>query len=222
MDLTKSRGFFDPDQIEAKVHIVGCGSVGSTVAELLARSGVTNFVLYDFDVVESKNIVNQMFTAQDVGKSKVDAVERILKEINPEVVVAKRDEGWHGNMMSGYIFLCPDSINVRREVVEKHRGSPYVKAMFDFRTGLTNAQHYAADWSDDKQKENFIKSMGFTDDEADRGVVSACGETLGVAPTVRIISAYGVSNFMNFVRTKKMKKMILADAFDFTVDAFGE
>ena len=219
MDLTKSRAFLDPDKVKAKIHVIGCGSVGSTVAELLARGGLTNFVLYDFDVVEAKNVANQMYTEQDIGKRKVDALERILKEINPEVVVAKRPDGWCGNMMSGYIFLCPDSIDVRREVAEAHKNSPYVKAVFDFRTGLTNAQHYAADWSSERQKENFIKSMKFTDDEADEAV-SACGETLGVAPTVRSISSCGVANFMNFARGKGIKKMILIDAFDFTIDAF--
>ncbi|RYG75794.1 MAG: hypothetical protein EON59_17770, partial [Alphaproteobacteria bacterium] len=42
---------------EAKVAIVGCGSVGSKVAVQLARSGVGTFVLVDGDVLASGNLV---------------------------------------------------------------------------------------------------------------------------------------------------------------------
>ena len=86
MDLSKSYDFFQPEKDDAKIHIVGCGSVGSTIAENLARCGVKNMVLWDFDTVEAHNIVNQMFRQQDVGKSKVEALKDILCDINPEIV----------------------------------------------------------------------------------------------------------------------------------------
>jgi hypothetical protein len=44
--------------------------------------------------------------------------------------------------------------------------------------------------------------------------------TLSVVPTVRTICAYGVSNFINFVKGSGIKKLILADAFNYGVDAF--
>ena len=37
MNLTKSSEYFDPLMDNARIHIVGCGSVGSTLAENLAR-----------------------------------------------------------------------------------------------------------------------------------------------------------------------------------------
>ena len=61
MDLSKSYEYFQPEKLTDRVHIIGCGSVGSTVAENLARSGVTKFTLWDFDVVEPHNLANQMF-----------------------------------------------------------------------------------------------------------------------------------------------------------------
>lgn len=45
MDLSKSYEFFQPEKDQARIHIVGCGSVGSTVAENLARCGVTKMTL---------------------------------------------------------------------------------------------------------------------------------------------------------------------------------
>ena len=56
MDLSKSYEFFQPEKYDGRIHIIGCGSVGSTLAENLARCGVTKMTLWDFDTVESHNI----------------------------------------------------------------------------------------------------------------------------------------------------------------------
>lgn len=223
IDLSKSYDYFQPEKDDSRIHIVGCGSVGATVAENLARCGITKFTLWDFDEVEPHNLANQIFRQQDVGTKKVDALLDILMEINPDIKndVKLEPNGWKGKNMSGYIFLCVDSIELRRKITEQHMDSPYVKAMFDFRTRLEDAQHYAADWSDKKMKEDFLASMQFTDEEAKAATpVSACNVTLSVCPTIRIICAYGVANFMNFWNGKPMKKLILADAFQFSVVSF--
>lgn len=223
MDLSKSYEFFQPEKCKAKVHIIGCGSVGSTIAENLARCGIKNMVLWDFDKVEPHNIVNQMFRQQDVGKMKVDALKDILTDINPELVdtVETKPDGWNGKILSGYIFLCVDSIELRKEIVEKHFDSAFVKAVFDVRTLLESAQHFAADWSNSKMKKNLLNSMQFSHEEAaEETPVSACGVTLGVATTVRIISAIAVNNFINFVKGNEIKKLVIVDAFNFSIDAF--
>lgn len=73
--------------------------------------------------------------------------------------------------------------------------------MFDVRTALFDAQLYAADWSDPKQVKEFRATMNFTHAEATAQVpVSACGTTLGVAPTVRVAACYTVTNFQNFIK----------------------
>lgn len=223
MNLTKSYEFFQPEKDKTTIHIIGCGSVGSTVAENLARCGVKNMTLWDFDKVESHNIVNQMFNENHVGMLKVDALRDILTDINPDLkdTLEIHPEGWKGKMLSGYIFLCVDNIELRKEIVEKHFDSPYIKAMFDFRTLLEEAQHYAADWSDRKMKQDFLNSMQFSHEEAkDETPVSACGITLGVATTVRLISALGVNNYINFVKGNGIKKLVIINGFNFDLMAF--
>ena len=223
MDLSKVYDFFQPDKIDGKIHIVGCGSVGSAIAENLARCGVTDFVLWDFDIVEAHNVANQMFTQADIKRPKVEALRDILVSINPEVAdkIKLEPKGWKGKLMSGYIFLAIDNIDIRREIVEKHYDSPYVKAVFDFRTMLESAQHFAADWQDEAMKKSLLNSMQFSHDEASAETpTSACGVTLGVVTTVRTICELGVNNFINFVKGKGLKKTVLFDGFDFTLDAF--
>ena len=223
MDLSKSYEFFQPEKDNARIHIIGCGSVGSTIAENLARCGVTKMTLWDFDRVEPHNICNQMFRQQDVGKLKVEALKDILTDINPDIVdeLEMKPDGWQGKLLSGYIFLAVDSIELRRKFVEQHMDSPYVKAVFDFRTLLESAQHYAADWEDYKMKQDLLKSMQFSHEEAKAETpVSACGVTLGVATTVRLVCALGVDNYINFVKGKGIKKLILIDGFAFDLLAF--
>lgn len=223
MDLSKSYDFFKPDMLTHRIHIIGCGAIGSTVAENLVRFGITKISLYDFDIVEPKNIANQMFRRVDIGKTKVEALANILYDINPEIGEDLKliPEGYTGQRLSGYVFLCVDSIDLRREIATANKANSYIKGMFDFRMGLTDAQHYAADWNNKDMIESFIKSMAFSQEEADKSVpVSACNIMLSVCPTVRMIVACGVSNFINFVKDKVIRKMILIDAFGHTVDAF--
>lgn len=223
MNLNKSYEFFKPESVEDRIHIIGCGSVGSTIAENLARCGVQKMTLWDFDKVEEHNIVNQMFRIQDVGKPKVEALRDLLTEINPDITaeLQLKPGGWQGKMLSGYVFLCVDSIDIRRQFVEQHMDNPNVKAVFDFRTLLESAQHYAADWSDMAMKKNLLASMQFSHEEAaEETPVSACGVTLGVATTVRLICALGVDNFINFTKGNGIRKYVVIDGFGFTLDAF--
>ena len=225
INLVKSQDYFSPSQLKNKrVNIIGCGSVGSTIAELLARLGITKISLYDFDKVSSHNIANQMFNESDIGRLKTEAVKDLICAINPE---AKNDiiihsEGYTENTrLSGYVFLCVDNIDLRREIASKNYGNRSILAMFDFRTRLEDAQHYAASWSNMQEAKNFLKSMEFSHEEAREATpVTACNVEMGVAPTVRIICSYGVANFMNFVRKKELKKIILIDAFNFSVEVY--
>ena len=67
----------------AKVAVFGIGGVGSFVCEGLARSGVGNFILIDYDKSDESNINRQVIaTMSNIGKYKVDLMkERILEEM---------------------------------------------------------------------------------------------------------------------------------------------
>lgn len=72
---------------QRSVLVVGLGSGGSTVADLLARSGVGNFVLWDNDCLEVHNVARHICTRQDLGRRKVDAVRDHILSINPNAEV---------------------------------------------------------------------------------------------------------------------------------------
>jgi molybdopterin/thiamine biosynthesis adenylyltransferase len=222
LNLSKSFEFFDPDKCKERIHIIGCGSVGSTVAELLARFGLTKISLYDFDIVEPHNIVNQMFVQRQVGMPKVEAVREMLLDINPEMNIKIHPQGWIDQPLDGYVFLAVDNIELRAKIVKENMYNDFIKAMFDFRTGLTDAEHFAANWSELKERKNFLNTMNFTHEEAKLNApVSACNVALCVAPTVRMVCNVGVANFINFAKGERLYKLIPINAFNFCVEPVG-
>ncbi len=72
---------------EKMVAVVGLGSVGSKVAEILLRSGVLRFVLVDGDVLLPANLERHTLDWRDVGFRKAEAVRRRLRHIVPGVSV---------------------------------------------------------------------------------------------------------------------------------------
>ena len=218
MNLSKSLEYFDPiNDFEGAIHVIGIGAMGSRIVELLVRLGVPRIHIWDFDTVEDKNITNQLYFHHQIGMKKTDALEEIIKDINPTCEVKKHDK-WEGQTLSGYIFLCVDSIELRYEIATSCKDNPKIKGMFDTRMRLEDAQSYAADWSDTTQKKMFLSSMEFTDSEAkDATPVSACGTTLSVASTVVSTAAFTVSNFINLIRKSKCKSMIFTNAFEHTI-----
>lgn len=221
MNLNKSLEYLDPiNDIKGSIHVIGIGAMGSRVAELLVRLGIPKIHIWDMDVVEDKNITNQLYFHHQIGMEKTDALEEILLDINPQLKVVKHGAYTDENL-SGYIFLCVDSIELRYDIATKQKDNAFIKAMFDTRMRLEDAQSYGADWSNKKQKETFISSMEFTDDEAkDATPVSACGTALSVASTVVSTAAFTVSNFINLVRKNKCTGMIFTNAFEHTIIKF--
>lgn len=218
MNLSKSLEFFDPiNDVNAPIHVIGVGAMGSRIAELLVRLGLPKIHIWDMDIVEDKNITNQVYLHHHIGMTKTDALEELLKDINPQIKVYKHG-AYTDQSLAGYVFLCVDSIELRYNIATMHTDNPNIKAMFDTRMRLEDAQSYAAAWNNKKQKETFINSMNFSDDEAVEATpVSACGTTLSVASTVVSTAAFTVSNFINLIKKDKCKTMIFTNSFEHTI-----
>lgn len=69
------------------VAIIGLGSVGSKLAESLARSGVGRFMLVDHDVFLPENVVRNGLDLHNTCELKVHAVAQRLTKIAPTVKV---------------------------------------------------------------------------------------------------------------------------------------
>ena len=123
--------------------LVGIGGLGTHVAQQLAFLGVGRITLIDSQELDSTNknrYVGCRFDDPVPGSKKVDLGERLIKSIDPEIAVAKVDEGFisdrgfeaikHGE----FVFGCVDSEGARLILTEFC--SAYGKPLFDLATDI--------------------------------------------------------------------------------------
>lgn len=60
---------------ETTIVIIGLGTVGSYLVDVLFRLGVKNFILADGDKVDPSNLSSQLFYSQDCGQYKVEVIK---------------------------------------------------------------------------------------------------------------------------------------------------
>jgi hypothetical protein len=89
--------------VERKVALVGCGSMGSKIAAMLARAGVGKFLLVDDDVMLPDNLIRHDLDWREVGTHKADSVARRIQLVNPGATCERRRHRLGGQESSGSI-----------------------------------------------------------------------------------------------------------------------
>jgi tRNA A37 threonylcarbamoyladenosine dehydratase len=93
----------------SRITIVGLGAVGSFAAEALARCGVKNFRLVDFDIIKKSNINRQLYAIHStLGMYKVDAAFNRIKDINPSCNIEKINLFAHYDTIDKILDNNPD------------------------------------------------------------------------------------------------------------------
>ncbi len=129
--------------MDAKVLVVGCGALGTVIANMLARAGVGHLIIVDRDFIEITNLQRQvLFDESDVanGIPKAEAAKQKIAGINSQVTVeAIVDDVNHTNIEKlatglpgvGKVDLIMDGVDnfetryLANDVAVKH-GIPYV------------------------------------------------------------------------------------------------
>lgn len=76
--------------LQSKIALVGVGGLGCPAALYLAAAGVGTLGLIDDDKIDRSNLQRQVLYADsEIGTLKVDAAQRRLNELNPEVKILK-------------------------------------------------------------------------------------------------------------------------------------
>ncbi|WP_276348839.1 ThiF family adenylyltransferase [Daejeonella sp. JGW-45] len=145
------------DLSRLKIGIVGLGSVGSIVAEILARTGISNFVLIDFDLVEEKNLDRLTNVFKDhIGRQKVEVIrEAILRSATaPRVTVEAcpysicEKEGYYAALDCDILFSCVDRPWPRQVInfIAYAHLVPVIDGGILVRTNRNNTALAGADW----------------------------------------------------------------------------
>lgn len=98
------------------VVVVGLGAVGGHVIEGLARAGIQDFRLVDFDTIQPTNINRQILALTNtIGQPKVEAGRERILAINPDCQVESlqlfADDGSMEQILSPHPDLLIDAID---------------------------------------------------------------------------------------------------------------
>ena len=164
IDTRRHIDVFSPDLFgKRRIDVIGAGATGSRVVLALAKLGLDNIHVWDFDHVEAHNIANQVFGLADIGKLKIDpeilnkpgkltAEEYEIIKTHPDLgaELARPLAGWLG-----------PSVRAVSEHHEKWDGSGYpqglaaeaipesarIVAIADVFDALTTARPYKKAWT---------------------------------------------------------------------------
>ncbi len=121
---------------KSTVMVVGCGAVGSFAIEALARSGIGNLILVDFDKVEESNINRQLFAMDSsLGKFKTEVAKQRIADINPAIKVyvfnVFFDENKDFDVKPDFVIDAIDTVSSKIALYNwcENNGIPFISSM---------------------------------------------------------------------------------------------
>lgn len=206
LNVMRHKEVFDPEKFDCPVHVVGCGGMGSRVAEGLVRMGLgiknhNQITLYDFDHFEPHNLANQWVTDQLLSWNKADAVTMQMLEVNPHATVSSYPYRINGYLpLTGVVFLCLDTMADRRlvmeEVVLKNRSvSCVIETRMDAGVGITHCFN-----PQNKKQLECWRMYWHSDREAEN--IAGCGGPQSIISAIYGTTAMALKQFERFARTR--------------------
>jgi molybdopterin/thiamine biosynthesis adenylyltransferase len=146
------------------VAIVGMGAIGSNVFEVLARTGVKNFTVYDGDDLAPENVYPGAFSMEDVGLPKTEAMPlRVARDLGIELNVTRR--GWFKvedeHEFHDVWVVCTDNMKSRQQAWEVVKSQNLSRVYIDARMGGAGYEVYKvrstdSAWAEVFETENLV------------------------------------------------------------------
>ena len=199
---------FNPETFNKPVHLLGVGASGSWLALMLAKLGVKDIHVWDFDEVENHNICAQAFTKSQVGEFKVDAVQ-IMCESMSDINITTHNERVTGEtVLSGIIFVLTDTMHSRKDIWERAcKFKPNIDLVIETRMSLDMCRIYNVNPMDMDECEAYEKTF-CSDDVAE---VSACGTSKSVVTSAVTTASVAVRQFLNWNNQADLPNEIIYD-----------
>ena len=186
------------------IILAGVGGIGSYVGFLLARMRPTALFIYDPDIVETVNMSGQLYSREDVGSYKVNALSIMISKYcdynNVFAIPERFDESndasdimicGFDNMVARKIFFNKWLDHVRSKSEAERANCLYI----DGRLAAEEFQVLCIKGDDEFNIRRYEKEFLFSDREADETVCSYKQTTF----MANMIASVMVNLFVNFV-----------------------
>lgn len=189
---------------KARIIIAGIGGIGSNVAFQLARMVPADLTLYDDDNVEMVNMAGQLYSYNDIGKYKVNAMADMIYNYTSMKQVLAIQSKFTLDKEPGDIMICGFDNMVARRVFFKawlnHISDKSVeeraKCLYlDGRLSIDTLQILCIRGDDQYNIDRYQREFLFTDYEADATVCSMKQTTYLAC----MIGSLMVNLFTNFI-----------------------
>jgi molybdopterin/thiamine biosynthesis adenylyltransferase len=209
LDVRRHAELFDPYTFNTPVTIIGAGATGSWLALCLAKLGIDNITVWDFDTVEEHNVPNQLFGIKHIGMTKTGALSDILQEqVDLKEPIKIKTEAFTDQRLSGIVFLMVDSMKARKEIWDNSiKMKSAVKLLVEPRMGLSEGRIYNVNPMDLNHIKRY-EDCWYSDEQSE---VSACGTSQTVITTAMSVASSCARQLINYVNDVELDNEILID-----------
>lgn len=195
--------WFDEIQ-KSRVIIAGIGGIGSNVAFQLARMAPANITLYDEDIVERVNMAGQLYSTNDIGQRKVDAIASMISAYTLAKQINAVPSKFTDSTEAGDIMICGfDNMAARKTFynswkrhVQTLTPDSRAKCLFlDGRLSIDTLQIFCIQGDDKVNMDRYETEFLFSDFQAEHTVCSMKQTTYLAC----MIGSLMVNLFTNFI-----------------------
>lgn len=195
-DYSRQVNILNPEEFNTKINIIGAGATGSWVAFSLAKMGLSNLHIYDFDEVGMHNLPNQMFGVRDIDRNKALSIRNIIKLFTGFTVNARNEKVDGSVPLQGIVFMLTDTMKSRKDIYNRAiKNNPSIDLLIETRMDLRGGRIYVVDPKNREQTKMYEQTF-YSDDEAE---VSACGVSQTVLPSALAITSHAIWKLLNYI-----------------------
>ena len=196
MNYVRQAEVFNRETFNMPVHIIGVGATGSWVALQLAKMGVKDITIWDFDHVEEHNVPNQLFDMSDIGLPKVEALNaKMTPSRSSGNITVKNERFVPGMPLAGVVFNLVDSMKARKEIWEQSiKYKPNVKLLIETRMSARGGYIYTIRPMERAHIKRYENTL-YSDVESE---TSFCGVSQSIVATAVQLSSMAVWQMINY------------------------
>lgn len=170
--LVRQMDMIPLEVLEKQITIVGAGAVGGVASLCLAKMGFTKQTVYDFDIIDEANMNCQMYKVSQIGMSKVEALNEIIKDYCGVELMAYHNKPFtESDIFTTEIVCVPvDKMDVRKELFKAFMASPNARYLIDTRMAIEFGEVLVVD----KENKNSLAMYRSTLHDASEAVQQRC------------------------------------------------